>query len=738
MLNFFRKYQKIFFIFITIMVVISFVFFGTFSTFAAHEEMPERHIATAWDGSSITSTDIELMNRFLKDGAKEGGRAVNFLNGSIVHHDFLESGLATLLVERYWTDIKSDLESRFRKAKHFTSYAHPQVPFLSAKIVWEGYCPEMNELLEELKKTEGEVSPNHFSLLLKLYLAQTKLPPQLLKEILLRQQNQYSWIKPDPLLFHEDLSLFGFHSVEDWFGSKLMSLISQFIINASLYAEEKGFHPSKEEARADLLLNVQEGAQLYAQDKKVSLEEAQGYYYQMIQSLGTDESKAIVLWKKVLGFKHLFQEAARAVFLDSLALKQFHEFSRDCAQVALYQLPEALRFSDFPSLMKFQLYLESVSADKWDESCLPKNFLPLSTIEKNTPQLVQEKFQLKVAQVTQDELMQKISLKQAWEWELEADHFADLQKAFPALALETGNKREDRFAALEKLESKERFKVDQAARKAILDLHLQWVDEALDKAAFHDEEVAIKKEVQSFPIDGVTDILEFGKLLEKEDPRLHHFTANEETYYRIQVMQKPKGKEILTFSSALQDGTLDLLLDQKLEAAYPAIRKKAPTEFLREDNNWKQFEQVKEQIGAHLYSKLFNNFKQKKRFWDFMESAKAEYKQGHREYAEKTIGKQWELVKSEISLKRKKQMDPLLEEAFQLKEGDFSIVHSQEDGAVCFFQLLERKQEKESSLEEVEEAQKALARDAQKKLMNQILNLFFERKLISLSHHETE
>ncbi len=731
MLNFFRKYQKIFFIFITCMVVISFTFFGTFSTFTAREEVPDRKVAIALDGSKVMSKEVEMMNRFLREG--------DLLNGSLVHHDFLETGLAALLVERYWNDIKADIETRFRKAKHFTPYAHPQVPFLTARVVWEQYCPSMNPLLEELKQTSEEMSPATFSLLLKLYLAQTKLPPQLLKQLLLYQQNQYSWARPDPALNHEDLALFGFHSIEDWFGPKFVSLVSQFLIHASVYAKQQGYQLTKEEARADLLLNVRQGLEQYAQGKAVSLEEAHSYYYQMLQSLGLDENKAISLWKKVMGFRRLFQEGAGGVFLDALSLQQFHTFTRDSAKIALYQLPEALHFSDFRSLMKFQCYLDSISAEKQGDLVLPKTFLTLSQIEKRFPQLVQKQFQLKVAEVKVDQLIQRISLKETWEWELEPGHFSYLQEQFPLLALESSASREERFAALEKLDSKVRFKVDQVARKNILNLHPQWIDEALEKAIPSEQTVSIKP-AATLPFAGVEDPLEFAVLLEKEDPSLKRFTKDEETYYRVHVLKKPEGKEVLTFAEAMQDGTLDKLLDQKLEAIYPEIRKRNPTEFALDKSNWKPFEEVKDQVGQHLYHQLFSSFEQKNCFWDFMKKAREECERqnGPKEFGGHQLEKQWSLVKQEIDMKRQQEKDPLLEEAFHLKEGEWSSLLVQKGGELCFFQLLERKQSQDSAVGDIAEAQKPLALEAQRTLMQQLLNLLEEKKLISLSSNETE
>lgn len=728
MLSFFRRYQKFLFIFVTVMIVISFTFFGTFSTFLSREEIPNQKVGKALDGRSIMSLDIELINRFLRDGAEEGNRSVNLLNGSFIHQEFLSSPISEILVESYWEEIKGDLESRFRKAKQFSPYVHPHAPFLSAKLVWERFSPEMNGLLEELKGAKDELSLQTFSLLRKLYLAQTKLPPHMLKQILLYQQNQYSWIKADPALMHDDFALFGFHSVEDWFGPKFQNMIAQFLINTAAYAEQKGYKFSKEEAKAELIQNAQKGLALYTQGKEPSLEEARGYYYQTIQSLGMDESKVSDVWKKVMGFKRLFQESARGILLDPLSLKQFHAFTRESAEVNLYRMPVELRFLDARDLGRFQVYLESVSAAKNLDLGLPRQFLTPELVEKRVPELVQKRFQVKLSKTRTSELAGRISLKETWEWQLDEANFSLLKEEFPLLALEKGATREARFEALEKCDPELRFKIDEAARAHILKMHPEWIEEALSSATGHEEIIALKLKGGVSPLEGIEDLTEFLKLLETEDPKLHTFHPNEEIYYRIQPLKKSEGKEILTFAEARTDGTLDKLLDQKLEAAYPELRKKNPAEF-QQDKGWKPFEEVKEKVAALLYTHRADFFH------SYLARAKAVLEKNEEDgtflreevatgFAREPLERQWLLVKEKKKLKREKEMDALLQKAFQLKEGEWSSIINAKEGDLCFFRLIERVEDHETSLEEMSEAKKPLVLEAEKHLMKQLLDLF--------------
>lgn len=739
MLSFFRKYQKFLFIFVTVMIVISFTFFGTFSTFLNQPEAPNYKVGVAYDGKPIMSREVELMGRFLRDGMEEGNPSVNFLNGSFIHHEFLSSGIAEIIAERYWDELKEDLANRIRKAKHFTPYVHPQAPFLTAKLVWERFSPEMIGLLEELKTCNEEVTPKTFSLLRKLYLAQTKVPAHMLRQILLYQQNQYNWIRPDPMLMQEDLALFGFHSVEDWFGPKFTTLISQFLINSSAYANQKGYHITKEEAKAELLLNAQQGLEAFSQGKQISLEEAKAYYYQTIQHLGMDETAALEIWMKASNFKRLFQECAGGVLLDPLSLNQFHSFARETAKIELFQLPPEMRFSNFLSLAEFQVYMDAISRDKRGEFHLHTKFLAPDVLEINFPELVQKRYLLKIASVKNSQLTQKINLKETWDWQLEEKNFATLVAEFPTLALEKATTHDGRFQALEKCDAQLRFKIDQFSRLRILDQHPEWIEEALSSAVANEETVAIKCRGPVSAFEGVEDPIHFMHLLDREDPKLSTYHPTDEIYYRIQVLKKPEGKEILTFSEAMQDGTMNRLLDQTLKASYAEVHKVHPKIFENENGHWKPFEEVKEKIADLLYSHRQDIFK------DYMAKLKAEFEVKHneafilRDIKDRLhLEKQWLLVKEEKVLKREKVMNTILATAFSLKEGEWSPLIDNKDGDYCFFRLIERVEDKETTLEDITKAQKPLVLEAQKSLMKQIVDLFHEKKVITFITHENQ
>ena len=64
MLEFFRRYQRAFFIVITVVIVISFSFFGTFQTFSGSEQ-DDSVAFTALDGSKVRRSEVSDMVTFL-------------------------------------------------------------------------------------------------------------------------------------------------------------------------------------------------------------------------------------------------------------------------------------------------------------------------------------------------------------------------------------------------------------------------------------------------------------------------------------------------------------------------------------------------------------------------------------------------------------------------------------------------------------------------------------------------
>jgi GcvH upstream region-like protein len=738
MLHFFRRYQKLFFVVVTVIIVISFVFFGTFSTLTVGEQAPDKTVATALDGSPITERTLSGMVRLLETG---GGSYPNLLNDEIVIRDFLETGMGLMLAERAFAQIRPELQERLDKIKRFKPYVHAQTPYISSVAVWERYAPSLLQRLRALQASQLEATPEVLAQLIALFLDERRFPPDRLRRVLTFQQSQFTWINPDPLLYQSNLSLFGFETMEDWFGPTFLDLIARFILNAALVAEQRGYRVSVEEAHADLFQNALNGFVALTEKSPISYSEVGQYVEAELRALHLNESLAARLWQRALLFRRLFDEAGGGVFLDATAYAQFDAYAQERVLIDLYQLPRALRLADFSSLLRLQTYLDAVAPPQGrggDLLALPKVFLSPEAVEKRYPELVVHRFALEWSGVDKEEVAQRISVRETWDWELEDAHWQLVQRAFPALNRPAAT-REERFRLLDKMEPSARFKVDQFARSHIVDSHPEWIREALDRAEPHAEEVAVRLRGGTLPFAGVQRVQEFLQLLydAQADAVLQCFSEDGTHYYKIRVVQRPSAKQILTFAEASADGSLGGLLDKRLEEAYSEAKKKDPAPFQRPDGSWKPLHDVRDQVGAYLYADVLKaiagkekspsyDFYATHRFYAYMqEAAERLHAQPDdpqwiaKEGGQESLANQWLLMREEVEVARSQAGRKSA--AFTLTDGAWSIVTAPPNGDLFFFRKVRRVQAPPRVRDQMEQGQRALSVDARRALTDQLL-----------------
>jgi hypothetical protein len=517
MLDFFRKYQRSFFLAITVMVISSFTFFGTYSTFAGAEERPDRAIGQMIDGSSMMLSEVQKLSRFIgtdrEDSMQGRGVPPNLCNDGVIRYDLLRDGLAELIVAEYFDALKGDFESRLEKAKRYKPYAHPEAPFLSAKAVWDHFIPELNAEITALQ-TQSEAAPSVFSRLAKLYQFQSRLQPEMLRQILIYQHRQYSWLTMDQRLSYEDLSLFGFHSASDWFGHNFVDLVSEFILNAAVAAEEKGYRVSLEEAKGDLIHRFQESMQKLAEAKA----KHEISFNNHLRTLGFDEKSAAEVWRRVLLFRRYFHDVGGAAFVDKLPYKDFAEYAKETAIVHTYKWPLSIQTAQ--DLAEFQFYIKAV-CPKGKES-LPTAILPVDEIEKKFPQLVRRTFRAQVAEVPKKQIALRASIKQVWDWQTDDANWAQLRKEF---SLPDAATHEERFNVLERLDPVKRSQADAWSRDKIVDQNPIWVEEAL-AAAPRNEKI--------WTVSG------------NEEPLLR----TEGVYTKVENLEMVKDRHVLAFAEA--------------------------------------------------------------------------------------------------------------------------------------------------------------------------------------------
>jgi GcvH upstream region-like protein len=781
MLNFLRKHQRIFFIVITTAIVVSFCFFGTYGTMGNREEIPDKEVVRGVSGTTIMQQELSVLCRLIEnspyDHANWEKRGMpNFLNDGVIEKDFLATGLGVMLVKNYIDELKSDLDLRVKKVHQFRPYVHPRAMQISAEGAWARFYPSLLEHLRALKTKSDASTLETLALMSQLYLDQAQMPPHILKQILSMQQNQLS-VPADPVLTNSDLGLFGFKSMEDWFGPKFISLIAQFILNAAQIAEENGYDVKVDEIRSDLYQNIYQGYRETSRNAHMSAEEAHQYYQMKMRSLGLDETTLIKAWRKVMLFRRLFEDGSGSILIDPLAYQQFYQFAKENVRVCLYQLPPALRFPDFRSMLKFQFYLESIAAESFrlrTDLRLPTEFASLEQIEKRTPELVERHIEIEWSEISKEELSRSISVKETWDWEVADTHWDLLKKTYSEIATSDAGSAQERLAVLEKLEKKLRVKMDRFARAKMIDEQSDKIKLALEIAPVTTSTLGLKVRGTVFPFADAKENPELTGLLasaslknEEINPaseKLSYYTPDGEHYYRVQVIRREDVKKVLTFDAADKDGTLDKLLDKRLEEKYPEVRKRNAHPFQQSDGQWKPFKEVKDLISKYVFADLLRAiedqyrahcgilpgkegdlplaFYSNARLLPFMRDVQSRLQSNPEDStwimtdgakATGSLSSQWLIEKTEKVMERCTEAPFSKEEMFTLSPQQWSPVKIGERGALAFYFVKEKGISLTPIVDTIEKGHQILSFDTKRDMMLQILQKIQQKKAIDLS-----
>ena len=757
MFSFLRKYQKVVLGAVTAALVISISFFGSYQAITQRPSKEvDEVIGTALNGSSISKLDTDRMVRFLSrdklDRELDYVRQMpNLFNDGVISKDFLETGLAQMLVESYFDVLQDDLSTRFEKGKRFKPYIHPKAPYLSAENLWTQFVPSMKKNLFHLRTHKGQITPDDFKVMTELYLDNSKLPSSLLRRVLSYQEGQYQGIPKDSYLDEGDLSLFYFHTVEDWFGLDFVELVAQFIHNAAIYAKQKGYVVNSAEARSDLLRQGYEA--LVAQGKEeVTPNLLDQYWKQTLAMLRLTEKQVVSLWQEVLLFRKLFNDYGQSVFLDTLAYKQYNSYAAEAAEVKLYALPKQFQLGDFRSLLKYQVYLEAVLKDQKETVSLdcPKTFKTKEELLKTAPQLLEKSYQVEMSSLTKREIASTVTLKQMWQWQLSDAGWSVLRETFKYLPI--AKTEEERFEALEKLKDELAEEINIFSRNQIVVADPSRVVNALKEAPLETKTLLMTLKGEHRDLKGIdysenlVELLDQAVLSKNIEGPLEAYSQDGQHYYRICVLEALGESKLLTFQEASSKGVLDKILDNKLKAYHEQARAHHPSQFQNEDGSFKDFAAVKNQIGSYVYKDLLAaiekdvaqtdkklkgdvkreslDFYATHRFYHFVRKAQEDILKNGDASVYLSQEAAYHMEAKEEVVKRKDKVAGIGEELFSMEEKTFSPLYIGNNGTMSFYQVIKKTFVDERQLaQEVQKGQQMMAKDARLYLMSEMLGL---------------
>lgn len=600
MLGFLRKNQSYFLLFISIVIITSFLFFGT--THQVPERKPQKEIllGVGADGSSIYLKEIEQMvrfcltDRFDKTSNKTG--MINFLNDGVIRNDIIQSGLSQLLLENDFDRIQPELQAKFTQFQGFSSYVHPENPSINLENIYARFAPELLETLQKFR-IHTEMTPLTFSDMISMYQQHQKLQPELIRQYLLYEE-KISAATPDPHLLNKDLQLFHAYSLDEWFGKKFVELTCQFIHHCASEAVQRGYSIPLDEVKGDLQKKSYEALQMLNGGKKLSIEDFSSYYHQMIQLLGMEEDEVLLIWQKIMLFRRLVRDITQGVVFEGSALLDYFTYAREKISITKFQIPKALIFKDLWDLLQLQFYLtKTSSAENILE--LPTDSLPIAQIKSFSPEFIEHIYEICITEQTLSDLFQHIPLQEMWKWQI--DNWTLLQDTFVDLRSCISNNPGDQLLYLDEMDHSLRMRIDEFTKKKILKENPSRIEKILSDSIKENRILTIPSYGDSTILKGFTKNAELIAFLDEHrenESVVQKIDLDKEIFYQIERVSK-KGESLITFAQAKEQGLLNEFLDRELQNFYD---EGLCTKLTRQ----KPFEEIKELIGLEKYHALFD------------------------------------------------------------------------------------------------------------------------------------
>lgn len=771
MLAFLRRYQRYFLWVITIMVIISFSFFGTYGVL--DQRLPSDPIAfQTVDGDEIRQSQLRAMMTFLSSDATDAmlfsGRG-NIFNDGVIAKDFLQSPLAVKLMEAFATDLQPDLKTRLMREKKTKFYEHPEAPFLSSEVVWGFFNPPTPENLATLRQADSPMSAAALAARIQLYTDQRRFSGQDLKKVLMHQERQYEWLQPDPNLAYADLSMFGYHTVEDWFGPQFIRVVAEFILNTASIAEKRGFNVTSEEAMADLM---QQAEKSY---KQLPLKSQTGswqiYFEQQMERLGLNGTQLVDVWRDILLFRRLFEGVGDALFLDPLSFEDFSRYALTSIEGAKYALPKGVWIPSESVLQQFETYIGLVGEPVANVLGLPNRWKDPQTLMKKYPELVYKRYHVAVSEVSSRQMQAQIGLQAMWDWQTDAANWTKLTQEFPELAARPANTAEERLSMLDSLSKTSRARIDATTRNMLVALHPEWLESALEKAP-------VQKKVWMLPFAGKSEqlpdvthpeeliaLLDRAPIGEALSPALKRYSPNGDTFYRIRLLEKPSEPAVVPFEVAKGSDVLKNALKAQLEAHWLKVRDREEAIF-KANGTLRPFEDVQGKVADLYFQPLFNALQKAYqaqfgtsetpshnrlaafRLYPHVQSiaqqiekgaiqenqwVRSEESKGQDVATRALVQDQFLLLKTAAQLTRRDFKENMPEEAlFALQPGDWSQLLNNPEGSIAFYHVLEQDTTDPTAtiLQQMNQVRSALQQEAQGLLMNNLLQNMLSRKKV--------
>ena len=570
MLGFLKKYQKIFFVFVALLVGTSVMFVGLLPKNLSSSG--DRTLFRTVSGKKIKQSHYDGLKALLTTNNGElliygQNLGMNFFPEDVFTQNIVEPKLISLIAEKKKDELQEFWLEQQAREKHYKPYAHPQMNNVSAESIWSKHAPRIPELLKQI---QSEQDPSKlFNLRSELFLEESNFSPFALWQFLSEKQSQYQWVQKDEAMAPFALSLFGYRTLQDWFGEKMMDYVCQFVLQVSSMAKEKGYQASYKEAESSLLkLNDFCFKQLQFLGLK-EFSDSTSYFNAKLNRLGMNRMQMISLWREVLTFQNFLNEAAHSALLDDLTLNDFEQYASEQVEVCRYQPPEYLKFKSLNDIAKFEAYLSALGKPA-EEIDLNFALKPIEEIGKDFPQLIEQPVEIEYREIDVNQATISVSVQAIWNWKVDPKNCQELVARFPKLKINEKMSPKEYQAGFEDVDYFTQMQVDQHVRQQLLKQDENWLTSALEKTQVKQDAFNARRSGYKLPFKGLELSSKKQKFLKQffDASDSNHFdepvTFDDVHFYQILSVKLLEKPQLVSYQDLLLDKTAEKMLHQTL------------------------------------------------------------------------------------------------------------------------------------------------------------------------------
>jgi hypothetical protein len=607
MLFVFRNYQKSLYAFIVVLLFFSFLLtsYVRVSNPKTTLEEKKKIIGKLYDGGDLEAQHLK------------GVQALIDAEGALVDQHpvmegfFCENIIDTAVLDRVYNSFKDQLQIPLDECKNKVSklkvFKDPNLPELSLENIYARLAPGCLESINKIRSSSLDADAYFEEA--KHYLdLQSKVSYALVHQFYeyMAMTKGFKGVAP------KNLSLIPVSRKSDLFSKKFMEVLSLTLINCAEFAKNSGVEVSDEHIRAEIVgkvakaLQEQEGSLL--PKNQISIKSIASYF-------SLSEASFLKAYKTLVLFKKYIQISKNTNLMDSFALEKIQNIANQKIQMDVIDIPEGIKIANFDDLLKFQVYLESLTTLAQDRRRLDfdVDVLDIQDIQKIAPELVCEDCSLHVKRVNIKELASCIPLKAMLKWQLVDKNFLKICETFKEIPCLGVADEATKKHILQKLEPKFRQKVDQKCREWMFLEDKSKLEQHFSGLQGETISVSLNKSGRSNVFQGAKDaavVLE--KLSSVEDKEI--FSFDDENFYQVTVLERSQAPRILDFKTALEEGQLDVLLNRYMKERYPQVRIFYRELFETAEKDWLSFEVAKKHLPKILFKELFQSIEEQAGF----------------------------------------------------------------------------------------------------------------------------